>query len=132
VTDRILTVTIPGTPDRVLSPNAVRKTHWGTRRRATEQARTTAYCACRDANLEMWEPDPPLTLHAVIAWEKGRRQLDPDNAHGILKATIDGVADALGVDDKHLTLASVTQTRDEAGRGFVRVAIEAAPEGDGQ
>jgi hypothetical protein len=38
-----LTVTIPGTPDRVLSQNA--RVHWGKRARATKQARLDAYWA---------------------------------------------------------------------------------------
>jgi crossover junction endodeoxyribonuclease RusA len=119
-----LVITIPGTPDRCLSQNA--RVHWGNRARATKQARNDAYYACRNANAEMWEPAPPITIYAVIAWEKGRRMCDQTNALGLLKATVDGIADAIGVDDRHITLATVQQERDEDGRGYIKVAIESA------
>lgn len=132
-----LVVTIPATPDKCLSPNNVRSArHWGPRARATKHARDVAYYTLRNANVEMWEPEPPLVIHAVIAWEKVRtprypngryrQNLDPDSATGILKATVDGIADALGVNDRHITLASVQQEHDPEGRGFVRVAITPA------
>jgi crossover junction endodeoxyribonuclease RusA len=118
-------VTIPGTPDKCLSPNNIRsERHWAPRAKVTKQARHDAYYACRNANVEMWEPDPPITIHAVIGWEKGRRGYDPDAAHAMLKPYIDGIADAIGIDDKHITLATVTQDRDAEGKGFVKVAIE--------
>lgn len=121
-----LVITIPGTPDKCLSPNQVRRTHWGPRGRATKQARSDAYYATLAAvsSAGCPVPEPPLVFHAVIAWEKGRRSLDPTNADGILKATVDGIADALGINDRFITLATVQQERDEAGAGYVRVAIE--------
>ena len=125
----VLIVTIPGTPDKCLSPNAVRsERHWGPRYRATQDSRGNAYMAMIESGriAEGKAFGVPLTLHAVIVWEKGRRAYDPDSAHGILKATIDGIADALEIDDKHITLATVQQDRDPEGRGFVRVAIEPA------
>lgn len=126
-------VTIPATPDRCLTPNAIRsERHWGPRSRATKQAREAAYYAGCNANLEMWEPEA-LVIDAVIAWEKVRtprypngryrQYMDPDNAHASLKPFVDGIADALGINDKHITLATVQQERDEAGAGFVRMAI---------
>lgn len=130
-----LVITIPGTPDACLTPNRVRsERHWGPRHRATKAAREAACLAAKAAGAHRRTWSPPLTLHAVIAWEKVRsprypngryrRTLDPDAAVGILKATVDGIADALLIDDKHITLATVHQERDPDGVGYVRIAIE--------
>ena len=68
-----LTVTIPGTPDRCLSPNA--RTHWAPHARATADARQTAYFAVCDA--EDGDPwPPPFRLDFEIGWEKGRKSMD--------------------------------------------------------
>jgi hypothetical protein len=55
---------------------------------------------------------------------RGRKRMDQQNAVGILKAHVDGIADAIGVDDRHITLATVHQDHDPAGAGFVRIVIE--------
>jgi crossover junction endodeoxyribonuclease RusA len=117
-----LIVTIPGAPPAALSPNG--RTFWATKAKAVKQARSDAYYAARNANAEMWEPTPPLVIHAVIAWPRKGTRRDDDNAKASLKAYIDGIADAIGIDDKHFTLATVTQDHDPEKRGYVRVAIE--------
>lgn len=126
-------VTIPGTIDRRLSPNG--RAHWRTvhqlKQERKDAAKMATYAARMDANLPRYleglsliEITPPLVLHFVVAWEKGRKRMDDDNIKASLKATIDGIADALGIDDKHITIGTVQQERDTEGRGFIRVAIE--------
>jgi hypothetical protein len=115
-----LVFTIPGTPDRCLSPNA--QPHWGTKARATADARETAYYAvCGEEDGDPWPP--PFRLDFEIGWEKGRKRMDDQNAKSILKATCDGIADALHVNDRHFVIGDVRQVRDPEGRGYVRVTI---------
>jgi hypothetical protein len=42
-----------------------------------------------------------------------------------MKAFRDGLADALGVDDRHMTCGSITQTKDPDKRGYIKIALEA-------
>ena len=125
-----LTVTVPIQIDRGLTPNG--RVHWRTRSKLVQEARNTA----RLATLEVVNPnDPyecfqtshwPLTLHYVIGLGKGRRKLDDTNAVAAMKSIEDGIADVLGMDDRHFRLGSMHQVRDPEGKGFVKVAIEAA------
>lgn len=119
-----VTITIPGTIDRRLTPNA--RPHWATKRNLAAELKERAYYVARKANIEMWEPEPPLTLHILVAWEKGRKLMDDDNLVAGFKAARDGIAVALGIDDKHLRVGTVTQIRDPEKRGFIKVAIEEA------
>ena len=117
-----VTITIPMSIPPGLSPNA--RLHWAPRSRLVRQARETAYYATREAG--RFYMRPPLTLHVAVAWESRRRAQDDDNVWAGLKSFRDGIADALGVDDKHMRCASLTQTVDPEKRGFIKVAIEEA------
>ena len=120
-----VTITIPMTIPAGLSPNA--RMHWGPRSRLTRQAREAAYYATRQAYVEDDGPIPsagPLTLHVAVAWEGRRRTQDDDNVWAGLKPFRDGIADALGIDDKNMRCGSISQTRDPEKRGFIKVAIE--------
>jgi crossover junction endodeoxyribonuclease RusA len=118
-----VTVTIPMTIPPGLSPNA--RTHWAQRSRLVREARTAAYYAARKERVELGQPAGPLVLHVLIAWEARRRVQDDDNAWAGLKAFRDGLADALGVDDRHMTCGSITQTKDPDKRGYIKIALEA-------
>lgn len=63
-----------------------------------------------------------VILDAEIAWCCGRNMVDPTNAPALLKAAIDGIADALWFgDDRHVHLGQVTQRR---GEGTVTVTLQ--------
>lgn len=127
-----LIVTIPGTPTRAMSPNG--RAFWATRNRDVQQLRGDAKSATQEVIGRVYTPpfpdmpatSMPLTLHYVVAWERGRKRMDDDNLKAALKAAQDGIADALGVNDKHMIVGTVTQTRDQDKRGYIKVAIEPA------
>ena len=123
----MMIVTIPGTPPRELSPNA--RVHWRVRSKHTKQYRETAYLATVAATRVPFTGDGPIDLALTYAWEKGRKRMDDDNAWAIFKSGRDGVADALGFDDKRLRCVSVEQVRDPEGRGYT--TVELWQEGDG-
>lgn len=125
VDPQTLTITIPVQLDAALSPNA--RGGWWRRHRAVQDARTAAYYAARNANAEMWKPAPPLVLHWLIAHGKRRRRWDDTNAIAATKPLEDGIADAIGINDRHFRFGSITQDRDSEGQGFIRVVIEESP-----
>lgn len=119
-----VTITIPGTLDARLSPNG--RAHWRTVHRLKQERKHAAFYAAlgegtHDA-LSMLTA--PLTLHVLVAWESRRKMMDDDNLWAAFKACRDGIAEAIGVDDRHMVCGSITQTRDDEKRGFIRVAIE--------
>lgn len=126
------TVRIPFQPGRCLSPNA--RCGWKGRMRDTREARNAAYYATVGV---FWAPtaltmrlgDGRLRVDWTIAWGKGRRRMDDDNAAACTKPYRDGIADALGVDDKRFATGSLTQMRDGSGAGYVEATLTAERDG---
>lgn len=119
-------IEIPMVPPVEVSPNW--RGHWRKKAKATGLFRATARLAAVSA---LSTPDPaltafcgndaPVTLDAEIAWSGRRRFVDPTNAPALLKAAIDGIADAMWFgQDRHVTIGAVKQTR---GSGTVRVTL---------
>jgi len=91
-----VTVIVLPWPERVLFGHA--KGHWRPRHRATKQAKVAACNLGKVAGLHLrkWPADPVLTFTYHPPSLRG----DVQNVHGALKAAIDGLALAMGVDDK--------------------------------
>ncbi len=115
------TIRIPGTIDPALTGNS--RAHPLTKYKRGQDLESDAYYAGRNANLEMMDPALPVTLNYVVARVKGARVLDDDNLIHGLKKCRDGIALALGIDDKHIVTGTLTQIRDPAGVGFIEVSI---------
>lgn len=118
-----LTVNIPMVPHPSLSPNA--RVHWRTRHRHAKEARSAAYYCMCNANVELWEPVLPLTLHVVVTWPNRRYLRDDDNLWQGVKPFRDGIADALGIDDSNIVAGTTVQAVDAANVG-IEVRIEEA------
>jgi hypothetical protein len=116
-----LTITVPVQIDRRLTPNG--RAHWWVKNDLVQALRTMTCYAVRNANIEMWEPTPPLVLDYEIGHGKGRKRLDDTNAIASMKPIEDQIASCLGIDDRHFRFGSMTQTRDPSGMGYVRVTI---------
>lgn len=82
-------------PDAKLAPHA--KGHWRPKAVATKAARSAAFWMARDAGIRDAMPDAELrfTYHPP-----DNRRRDASNLSAMLKAYIDGVADAMGCDDQ--------------------------------
>lgn len=121
-----LVITIPlegGNLPKALSPNHRSRTHWP-KTRAIADARQEAYLETRAA--EPTITSDRLTLHVVIARTGRAQALDDDNAWASLKAYRDGIADALGMDDRDIRQGTLQQVKSETGKAYLRIAIEAA------
>lgn len=105
-------------PPKELSPNA--RLHWASLAKAKKNYRhACAYAAVQQGvrRIQAQKLHLALTFHAPT-----RRAYDLDNALARMKAGLDGLADVLGVDDKHWSLSIA---RGEAPGG--RVIVEVSP-----
>ena len=120
-----LIVTIPGKIERRLSPNASRHMHWATKKKARDDAQEAAALYARQS---AYEHDvtgiSAATYHIELGKAKGEKQKDADNLVASCKAYLDGIAAALGVDDRGWTLGTVTQVRDSEGTGYLSIRLE--------
>ena len=109
-------------PPRALSPNS-RPPHWSVLAKAKRAYRQACYVEAMAAGLRKGTFAPADRLHVRLVFvPPDRRRRDLDNLIAAMKSGLDGLADALGVDDSRWTL---TCAIDEGGiGGMVRVGIE--------
>lgn len=112
-----MALTLPW-PPRELSPNA-RHAHWASLARAKRRYRTA--CALTARSQGAARIDAPELAVSLTFVPPDRRARDLDNCIAAMKAGLDGLADVLGVDDRHWSIA-MTMAENEIG-GFVRVEV---------
>ena len=106
----VTAIVIPMTPSRVLSPNA--RTHWATKARAVSRFRDAAHLSTTVTmpadEREALQRCQSIGYVVRVSWERGRRgSIDEDNVLASCKAALDGVADALGIDDRRFHIRGV-------------------------
>ena len=112
-------------PSRTLHPNA--RMHWSARARATKAARRTADVLALAAGWQRMKL-PEGRLHLWIDfYPPDRRRRDDDGLLASCKAYRDGIADALGIDDRRFVSHPYLHDAVVPG-GEVRFRITAAPE----
>lgn len=104
-------------PDKALTPHA-KGGKWP-KIRATKRARALAYAMALKKPRIKTVPDAVIF---VEYWPKARRG-DVHNMHGRMKAYIDGIADAMGCDDRgfRVDFPSVWAGKDPKGKVVFRV-----------
>ncbi len=128
-----LIVDIPRTPHRYLSPNRSSRLPKMAHAREVEKARKLARERAETLPLTEWRAALQCTIGSprsmsyelewMVGWEKGHKFVDQDNLIAMLKSYQDGVADALGINDKHFTTRIHSQYRDPEGEGLMRLVI---------
>jgi Endodeoxyribonuclease RusA. len=109
-------------PSRDLHPNA--RVHWSRRARAAKSARRAADALAREAGWCRMEL-PAGRLHLWIdAYPPDRRRRDTDGVLSSLKSALDGIADALGVDDRRFVPHPFLHDEPRNG-GEIRIRITA-------
>lgn len=103
-----ITVDVPW-PVRALSPNG--RAHPFALARAKRLAKRDAAIATREAiaGRAVAYPVGVKIRYDIVTRPKCRRNRDDDNTVAMLKAALDGIAQALGVDDSQFQLGSVTE-----------------------
>tara|TARA_R110002020_G_scaffold302595_2_gene517974 strand:- start:10372 stop:10755 length:384 start_codon:yes stop_codon:yes gene_type:complete len=106
-----LTVTL-SLPPKALTPNS--RPHWAAKARAVKAHRGEAFLmagravAGVDKGGQWWAMvDTEIMVRATF-WFRVNRRRDRDNAQASLKSALDGIAEALGVDDSRFVMAPAT------------------------
>ena len=116
---RTWTVVMPW-PSRDLHPNA--RVHWSRRAKAAKQARNDAAWTAHAAGIRKIEAEA-LAVTAIFT-PPDHRPRDIDGMLSSIKSYLDGIADAIGVDDSKWRIAI---RRDApAGPGSVHITITAS------
>ena len=115
----MIEITLPWPVSRLM-PNRRHGKHWGASQPAKVRARQDAYLLAKSVKQLLSEGPLPLRIefHAPDA-----RKRDIDNLLAAHKAALDGIAQALGVDDSRFRPITLDYLKDEAKRGFVRIQI---------
>lgn len=103
-------------PPRELSPNG--RVHWAKKAKAARAYRQACYLLAKQARLVA--PATERIPLLVTFLPPDRRRRDDDNCIGAFKAGRDGLADALGVDDRRF---QCTYTVVDQIGGMVRVRL---------
>lgn len=110
-------------PNRALSPNS--RIHWRPKAAIAKTSRQYAIWCAREAGIRANDPDIPQHLKVTaIFMPPDNRRRDLDNMLASMKPALDGIAQAIGIDDSKWQIA----IRKEAPvkGGAVRIELEAA------
>lgn len=91
-------------PATILWPNG--RGHWAEKARAVKTARQAAWAAALAAGAKSLPLGHAFDI-AVTVHPKTRNAIDRDNCVAALKSYLDGIADALGVDDRTFNTPSI-------------------------
>lgn len=99
IDDKIKPLVLPWPDTKNLSPNS--RIHWAQKAKAKAKARKDACLIAKSAGWHRVEwPEGRLAVW-IDYYAPDRRHRDIDNLLASSKAMLDGVADAMGVDDRH-------------------------------
>lgn len=108
-------------PNKLLFPNAKNGKSWKVSHAAKVAAREYAYIAAKQAQAGFSDKGGAIPLSIVFCQPDGRKR-DLDNMLAAMKSALDGVAEALGIDDKRFR--PITIDAGEVGKpGSVLVAL---------
>lgn len=119
-----LTITLPW-PDSRLMPNRKNGRHWAGTQAAKVRARQDGHMATLSAiGRDKILLGQAVALKITFAAPDGRHR-DLDNLLAASKASLDGIAQAIGVDDKCFRPITIDAAKDAKGQGFVIVEVTA-------
>jgi len=105
-------------PPRALSPNA--RVHWAVKAKAAKSYRLTCFAIARAAKASAaWEGDIHLRMGFA---PPDNRHRDDDNMIAACKSLRDGLADALGVNDRRFRLHSAVLPPMKGGAVLVELS----------
>ncbi len=118
---QVLIVELPY-PDPKLSPNRKNGTHWGATKKVKDKARNDAFLMATQAMAGFKFADATLLSVSIMYIQKDKRHRDLDNLLAASKPMLDGIAKAIGVDDK--IFAPITIMRQYSNFSGMTVRIE--------
>jgi crossover junction endodeoxyribonuclease RusA len=107
-------------PARELFPNRSNGQHWGKRQPFKVAAKSIAFSSARELSLPNTETD-----HAVkiVIEPPDKRRRDLDGVLSALKPSLDGIAQALHIDDQHFNPIEIIRS-DVIKNGRVMIIID--------
>lgn len=109
-------------PAKALSPNG--RYHWSKIARAKKAAKRTAHCLVLEAGIG--KINATSVIVKLSFYPPSKRHYDADNLIASHKAALDGISDAIGVDDSKFII-SATPHGPVQKLGMVKVELEWAP-----
>jgi crossover junction endodeoxyribonuclease RusA len=104
-------------PHKALWPNG--RAHWAIKAREAKKLRQEAAWATKAASLRIG--DSPIPLHITCHPKAKGPAPDRDNIIAAAKAAVDGIADALGINDRHFAAPTVTISNQRTGQFIIEV-----------
>ena len=107
-------------PPKELSPNA--RLHWSKQRKVAKAYRATCYMLTKQSGVKVdWDGD----VHAWMNfYPPDKRHRDDDNMIASFKAGRDGMAEALGIDDKRIRIHPFVES---TVGGMVKIRLTPGP-----
>ena len=105
-------------PDKVLSPNG--RYHWVVKSRAVKAYRMTCWALALEAKLKA-PAEGPIDVYLTFR-PPSNRHFDQDGLISRMKSGLDGLADALGVNDQRFRIKPVMGTPCPPGAVWVSIA----------
>lgn len=113
------TIVLPW-PDAALFPNRSNGKHWSTRQPAKEAARVSAFVQAMGHDAGDPKVDHGVT---IIVAPPDNRKRDVDGIVAALKPSLDGIAEALKIDDYHFNPIEIRLV-DRVEHGSVTIVID--------
>jgi crossover junction endodeoxyribonuclease RusA len=88
-------------PPAILSPNA--RPHWRRLAEAKKSYRMECFIEAKRQGVKKIQPRCPIAI-SLTFYPPDKRARDQDNMFAAMKSGLDGIADALGVDDRNFQL----------------------------
>ena len=104
-------------PNRALHSNS--RAHWAVKSRATKSYRGEAWAVGKVANLPFW---PNAILE--FTFHPPHLKYDVQNIPSSLKAAIDGIADAMGCDDRKFRVRYPSEFAEKVKNGSIVVTVK--------
>lgn len=111
-----MTIALPY-PHKSLWPNG--RSHWAVKAREAKKLRKEAAWATKAANVRVC--DSPIPLHITCHPKRTGPAPDKDNIIAAAKHAIDGIADALGINDRHFAAPTVTVSDQRTGQFIITI-----------
>ena len=115
----MLTIDLPW-PPTVLNPN--NRSHWAKKAKARAKHRADCYHLTKSASRNVLFIDGNIPIKLQF-FKPTKRSTDADNLLSACKGMIDGIAEALAINDKRFKPITVMLEDETAKNGLVRVTL---------
>lgn len=111
-------------PSKDLSPNA--RCHWAKKAKVVKKYRSECFYMAKQAKVTLPETEK---IHLFVDfYQPDKRNRDQDNMQAAMKSAYDGIADALGVNDRRFIIHPFYKDEIVKG-GMVTITITSDPSG---